>query len=65
MIRITSSPWEYDTDLPWEYSDSDFIGWVDEVFLEGYKHLESPYPTLDEALAIVASANYGMEYYND
>ena len=37
IVKVMSSPHEEDTDLPWEYNESAFIGWYSEVFQESYK----------------------------
>ena len=44
------------------YLEDDFINWVDEVFLEGYKEGE-PYslPTFEEAKKIAENNNYTVE----
>lgn len=60
MIRVLSSPFSEDTDLPWLYDEDNFIAWVDEVFCEGYKR-NNPELSLDDALGIVEGAGYTVE----
>lgn len=64
LYRITFSPDAGDEDesLPWDYEEAALIGWVDEVFLEGYKKSEdAPFPSLDECLEILEGAGYEFE----
>lgn len=34
LITITSSPSEWDDELPWSYTEDHFLDWVYEVFQE-------------------------------
>jgi len=60
IYRVVSSPWEEDDDLPWDYESDGFVGWVDEVFLEGYKG-DAPLPSVEEAVDIVETCGYEVE----
>jgi len=60
--RVTSSPFDEPTPLPWDYDEDAFVSWVNEVFLEGYKQEEgAPFPTVQECLDILEGAGYGVE----
>jgi len=61
IYRVVSSPWEEDTPFPWDYEEDGFVSWVDEVFLEGYKHENAPMPDIDEAVEIVEGCGYEVE----
>jgi len=62
LYRVTGSPFSDDTDLPWEYYEDGFVSWVDEVFLEGYKHDgDVPFPSADECLELLEGAGYTVE----
>ena len=64
-ITITSSPFAEDYQNgnapPWIYSETGFIVWVDEVFLQGFKHeADYPHPDLDEAIEHLTALGYGV-----
>jgi len=70
LVRVLSSPFaedyppENDNPPPWDYEEDNFIGWVDDVFCEGYKRqsddLEGRPQTLEEALEILISNGYDV-----
>jgi hypothetical protein len=60
LIRIVSSPFKEDEDLPWDYEPYDFCTWVWEIFLEGYKH-DIERPTVDAAVGHLRSMGFVIE----
>lgn len=62
IYRVLASPFEEDEDFPWEYEESAFCAWVDEVFLEGYKkHHNTPLPSPEECLDLLEGNGYDIE----
>ena len=74
VYRVIESNYHDDTDLPWEYEEAAFVSWVDEVFLEGYKHIkdsnhcshcengeDAPFPTPQEAVDLLEAQGYTVE----
>ena len=63
LITITHSPCE-DDKVPFSYDKDGFIGWIDEVFQEGYKKPETPLPSLEDCLDILNGAGYHYRVEN-
>lgn len=61
---VTHSPCETD-ETPFSYEEDAFIGWVDEVFCEGYKRADADTDgrpqTAKEAIDILESYGYDVE----
>ena len=61
LYRVTDSPCS-DDETPFAYNEDGFVGWVDEVFLEGYKQSEgTSFPSVGECLDILEGAGYVVE----
>lgn len=62
IYQVNGSPWNEDTEFPWQYTEFNLIAWVDEVFLENYKKGDDhPFPTLEEALDLLEANGYEVE----
>tara|TARA_B100000927_G_scaffold279760_1_gene263610 strand:+ start:1316 stop:1519 length:204 start_codon:yes stop_codon:yes gene_type:complete len=60
-IVITSSPYPWDDNLPWEYTLDSFLAWHEEVFREGYKKDNSPMG-VDERIYSLEAMGYKISY---
>jgi hypothetical protein len=64
LYTVTYSPCESD-ETPFSYEEDAFIGWVDEVFCEGYKRedddLEGRPQTAQEAIDIIVEHGYRIK----
>ncbi len=61
-VIVEASPYQEDYEdmdraPPWSYDEDNFIAWVDEVFLEGYKSVE-PLMNLEDSIDLVRSFEY-------
>ena len=60
-IVITSSPYRWDDNLPWEYTVDSFLAWHEEVFREGYKK-NNPPMGVEERISSLEEMGYQISY---
>ena len=65
LYTIVAVPSTCEDEVPYAYDENGFVRWVDEVFLEGYKHENAPMPDIDEAVEIVEGYGYEVEVSDD
>jgi hypothetical protein len=60
LVRVSTSPFPADKELPWDYSTSAFQDWVWEVLLNCGK--DGQYPNnVDEAIEIARDSKFTVE----